>query len=319
MINTAIYLSALFSPVCFSINSNRYVGGPLSRTCLYVSLVLLAGLVILSIRKSRQSQGREIWIPIIIVPIILCSVFLDYSVGYEEQPVTFLTIAIVGCCTLYYLWPHLQMAHRMVREQQERQRMRLMLSQIKPHFLYNSMTVIRDLIHTDPQAAEGAVDAFSDFLRHNMASIDSDQPIPFRKELEHVKSYLALQKLRFGEELKVCFDIACEDMLLPALTVEPLVENAVTHGIRESESGVGRVSIGTREMEDYYEICISDDGCGFDTSVLKETDSSHVGIRNVKERLKRLCGGKLEIRSTPGSGTKATIILPKERNSCRYS
>ena len=311
-INTALYLSALFSPLVFSIQDNHYQGGPLSKTCLIVSLILLTGLIWISLRKSRQDRGKEIWIPFAIVPIILIAIKLDGSVGSSEQPVTFLTIAIVGCCMLYYLWPHLQTAQLVLMEQQEQQRTQLMLSQIKPHFLYNSLTVIRDLIHTDPRAAESAVDDFSDFLRHNMQSIDADQPILLRQELEHVRSYLALQKLRFGEELQIVYDIGCEDIMLPTLTLQPIVENAVSHGIRESESGVGTVTIQTREFDDRFEIRVNDDGCGFDPAILENEDNSHVGLKNVRDRLRCLCRGRLEIRSELGHGTQVTVILPKE-------
>lgn len=311
-INTGLYLTALFSPLVFSIENNHYHGGPLSKTCLIVSLVLLVGLVWLSGRKALKTRGKEIWIPIMIVPIILISVWLDHSVGSSGQPVTFLTISIVGCCLLYYLWPHLQAAQEQIALERERQRVKLMLSQIKPHFLYNSLTVIRDLIHTDPQTAEKAVDAFSEFLRHNMLSLNAEQPILLRQELEHVESYLALQKLRFGEELQVVYDIACEDIMLPTLTLQPIVENAVTHGIRESESGVGTVTIRARELDDRYEICVTDDGCGFDPGILDREDTAHVGIKNVRDRLHRLCGGGLEIQSAPGAGTRVTIKLPKQ-------
>ena len=311
-INTALHLTALYSPLVFTITDNHYHGGPLSNTCLIISLVLLAGLVCLSVRKVWKTKGKEMWIPIAMVPIILLSIWLDYSVGYSQQPVTFLTIAIVGCCTLYYLWPHLQAAQKRVAQERERQRVQLMLSQIKPHFLYNSLTVIRELIHSDPQAAEKAVTDFSGFLRHNMLSINAEQPILLQQELEHVKSYLALQKLRFGDELQVVYDIACEDIMLPTLTLQPIVENAVTHGIRESENGVGTITIQTRELDDRYEICVADDGCGFDPAVLEQRDSVHVGLKNVQDRLARLCGGKLEIQSVPGKGTRVTIKLPKE-------
>ncbi len=311
-INTALYLTTLFSPLVFSITNNHYSGGVLSGTCLIISLALLAGLVWLSFRKAWKTKGREIWIPIAIVPIILLSIWLDYSVGYCEQPVTFLTIAIVGCCILYYLWPHLQAAQERVRLEREKQRVQLMLSQIKPHFLYNSLTVIRELIHTDPQTAEKAVDNFSGFLRHNMQSIDAEQPILLRQELEHVESYLALQRLRFGDELRVVYDIACEDIMLPTLTLQPIVENAVSHGIRESESGVGTLTIQTRALDDCYTISVTDDGCGFDPAILEQKDSTHVGLRNVRDRLRRLCHGELEIQSAPGAGTRVTIRLPKE-------
>ena len=308
-LNTALYLTPLFSPLVFSIVENHYIGGPLSKTCLIVSLMLLAGLVWISVRKSRKTRGKEIWIPIAIVPIILISIYLDYSVGNSEQPVTFLTIGIVGCCTLFFLWPHLQGAQDMVRKERERQRMQLMLSQIKPHFLYNTLETIEALCLIDPKAANEATARFSQYLRSNLAGIAEDKTVPFSKELSHAKLYLELEQTRFEDALQVEYHIACTDFFLPPLTLEPLVENAVRHGVRMNPDGRGTVTICTEQKTDCYEITVQDDGPGYDTTVPPSDGKPHIGIHNVRTRLED-CGGNLTIRSELGTGTSATIRIP---------
>lgn len=308
-LNTALYLTALFSHLVFFIENNRYQGGPLSNTCLVISLILLAGLVWISARKSHQTNGKEIWIPIAIVPIVLISIWLDYSVEYSEQPVTFLTIAIVGCCTLYYLWPHLQGAQEMVRRERERQRIQLMLSQIKPHFLYNTLETIEALCLTDPKAANQATARFSQYLRSNLAGISEDKTVPFEKELAHAKLYLELEQTRFEDALQVEYHITCTDFFLPPLTLEPLVENAVRHGVRMKPDGRGTVKIFAEQKPDCYEITVQDDGPGFDATVPPSDGKPHIGIQNVRTRLEDH-GGSLTIRSELGAGTAATIRVP---------
>lgn len=189
-------------------------------------------------------------------------------------------------------------------------RSKLMLSQIQPHFLFNSLSVIRELCHTDPQRAEEATVLFSNFLRQNMSSLLSDKNVSFTEELEHTKNYLALEQLRFGEDLRTEYDIEAEDFFLPTLTLQPIVENAVRHGISKRIGG-GKVSIRTREDKDAYEVVVYNDGALYEPAKTHDSDREHVGIANVRERLKQLCGGTLEISSDQENGTCVTIRLPK--------
>ena len=311
-INAALHLTALFSPLVFYMEDNHYHGGPLSGACLIVSLILLAGLVWVSLRKSRQTRGKEIWIPIAIVPIILISIWLDKGVGASEQPVTFLTVAIVGCCLLYYLWPHLQAAQEAVRREREPQRMQLMLSQLTPHFLYNTLDPTEALCLTDPKAANEATAKFSQYLRSNLAGIGEDKTVPFQKELAHAQLYLDLEKIRFEEDLQVVYRIGCTDFFLPPLTLEPLVENAVRHGVRMRPDGKGTVEISTGELPDFYEITVQDNGPGFDPGIKPADGRPHIGIENVRQRLES-CGGSLTISSKLGTGTTASIRVPREQ------
>lgn len=189
----------------------------------------------------------------------------------------------------------------------------IMLSQIQPHFLYNSLAVIRDLCRTDPALAEEATVKFSKYLRGNMDSLRGKGAVPFERELEHTRGYLEIEQLRFEDKLSVVYDVQCTGFKIPTLTLQPIVENAVRYGVRKNADGRGTVTISTREYPDRYELTVADDGPGFDPSVPPKDDRrSHVGIQNVRERVKNLSGGTLTIASEPGRGTRATITLPKE-------
>ena len=311
--NAAVYLTAFFSNIAFYFSSNgHFHAGPLRHTCTLISAVLYAWLFWLTMRQFRPRQRRESWIPILVTALIGGAAIMDFTVAFIEQPVAYLTMAIAISCVFYYIWLHLQF----VREHEDAlvtgQRVQQMLSQIKPHFLHNALTLIIDLCDTDPQKAKEATVEFSRYLRGNMESIDRTGPISFEKELEHTKLYLDIEQMRFAGDLQVRYDIACTGFSLPALTVEPLAENAVRHGVREKPDGRGTVVIATRETPDGYEITVTDDGPGFDPDRLPEDGQMHVGIANVRERLRQIVDGSLEYRSAPGEGTAAIIRIPKQ-------
>ncbi len=311
--NAAVYLTAFFSNIAFSFSSNgHFHAGPLRHTCTLISAVLYAWLFWLTMRQFLPRQRRESWIPILVTALIGGAAIMDFTVAFSEQPVSYLTMAIAISCVFYYIWLHLQF----VREHEDAlvtgQRVQQMLSQIKPHFLHNALTLIIDLCDTAPQKAKAATVEFSRYLRGNMESIDRTGPIPFEKELEHTKLYLNIEQMRFAGDLQVRYDIACTGFSLPALTVEPLAENAVRHGVREKPDGRGTVVIASRETPDSYEITVTDDGPGFDPDKLPEDGRMHVGIANVRERLRQIVDGSLEYRSAPGEGTTAIIRIPKQ-------
>ena len=206
---------------------------------------------------------------------------------------------------------HASIKNNKLKEELEQSRIAVILSQIHPHFLYNSLTSVIDLCDTDPGQAKAAIADFADYLRGNISSIRMEEPVSFCTELEHIKKYLSLEKLRFQEDLEVVYDIQARDFLLPALSVQPLVENAVKHGVGRKTGG-GTVTIHTSETEQEYRICIADDGAGFVEGECGENGGAHVGIENTKKRLARMVHGRLEIESKRGEGTRACILIPKE-------
>ena len=191
----------------------------------------------------------------------------------------------------------------------------VMVSQIQPHFMYNALTSIAMMCKKDPDKAQEATVTFAKYLRGNMDSLKQKEPVPFKQELEHLKKYLYIEQLRFGKKLNVEYDIQATDFKLPQLSVQPLVENAVKHGVGMKRKG-GTVTIATRETEEAYEVIITDDGVGFDVEAArdnKEKDGrSHVGMENTKRRLREMCGGEVVIESTIDVGTTARLILPKK-------
>ena len=201
--------------------------------------------------------------------------------------------------------------YQQIQKELYESRVAIMVSQIQPHFLYNSLSSIAMMCTIDPETAREATVTFADYLRGNMDSLKQKTPVPFEKELEHLKKYLYIEKLRFGKKLNIVYDIQTDKFVLPQLSVQPLVENAVKHGISRKRGG-GTLTIATRETEDSFEVIVSDDGNGFDTNEVKNDGRSHIGMDNVRRRIKEMCGGTVKIESKIGEGTVATVTLPKE-------
>lgn len=187
----------------------------------------------------------------------------------------------------------------------------LMLSQIKPHFIFNALTAILALIRTDPKKAESVVKSFSKYLRTNMISIESKKPIPFEQELKHVKTYVELEQIRFENRLNVNYEINISDFSVPPLTIQPLVENAIRHGVCKKKEG-GNILIKTYQENNLTCIVIRDDGIGFNTSILSEEKSTSFGIKNVKFRLAQI-GANFNIESEQGKGTVILVQIPIEK------
>jgi HAMP domain-containing protein len=192
-------------------------------------------------------------------------------------------------------------------------RISIMLSQIQPHFLYNALAVISRLCDKDPAEAKKATINFSNYLRANMNLLERTEPIPFENELNHTIGFMNLEKAMYGDALNVIYDIQTKNFNLPALTVQPIAENAIKHGIGKKEGG-GTVTISTKETDGGYLVIISDDGAGFYPEKNDDDGQQHIGINNVRLRLSAQCGGSLEIKSKHGEGTTATIIIPKNGN-----
>ena len=188
-------------------------------------------------------------------------------------------------------------------------RISIMLSQIRPHFIYNTLGTIERLCLKDPQMAFELVRNFSLYLRGNFSELDSVAPIRFSDEIKHVQYYANIEQVRFPD-MTIEYQLDSADFAVPAISVQPLVENAIKHGLMPLESG-GRVLIKSYETETHFCVEVSDNGVGFDTSVAIDK-KEHVGMNNIRERLKAIVNGELIIESTVGVGTKATIMIPKE-------
>lgn len=191
-------------------------------------------------------------------------------------------------------------------------RIAIMLSQIRPHFIYNTLGTVERLCLKDPRMAFELVRNFSLYLRGNFSELDSVAPIRFSEEIKHVQYYANIEKVRFPD-IEIVYQLEASDFALPAISVQPLVENSIKHGLRPLESG-GRIVIRSYETETHFCVEVSDNGVGFDTSAPIDK-KEHVGLNNIRERLKATVNGELVVESKPGAGTRSTIMIPKEKNT----
>lgn len=261
-------------------------------------------------RRRLLALGSYIFLPLL---AMLIQVFLY---GYALLNIA-ITISILWAflnAQVEYTQELIERTQELVDQERKNNDMQIqiVLSQIQPHFLYNVLNTIYYLCGQNARTAQMAVSQFSNYLRGNLDSLKSTVPIPVEDELEHVQNYLYLEKLRFSDELNVIYDVQARGFMLPALSIQPLVENAVKYGVGKKDGG-GTVEISTREQEECYEVRVSDDGIGFEMGKQPDDGRSHVGIENVRTRVKLMCGGTLEIHSEPGSGTEACIRIPKQK------
>lgn len=196
------------------------------------------------------------------------------------------------------------------REELAESRIAVMVSQIQPHFLFNTLDSIYYLCVTDSCRAADAVDKFSTYLRANLDSLNRTTPVPISMELAHVRTYLELEKISKAELLEFRIDAQAQNFLVPALCVQTIVENAVRHGVSKRPEG-GSVTVCTEERADAYYVIVHDDGVGFDVDQMPST-GHHMGIQNSRARLAAMCDGSLEVQSIPSEGTTATLCIPKK-------
>ena len=188
-------------------------------------------------------------------------------------------------------------------------RISTMISQIRPHFIYNTLGSIEQLCDIDPEKAGELVHNFAKYLRGNFGELDNPRPILMSQEMEHVKYYISIERVRFPD-MTFSFQLDSNDFYIPALTIQPIVENAIKHGLMKLPKG-GTIRVVSYETNTHFCVSVEDDGIGFDTRELLD-ERKHVGIRNIRGRLKAMVGGTLEIESTEGVGTKVLITIPKE-------
>ena len=203
----------------------------------------------------------------------------------------------------------LETEKRVLNAQLTESRMATMMSQIRPHFIYNTLGSIEQLCELDPPKAGELVHNFAKYLRGNFGELDNPQPILLSQEMAHVRHYVNIEKVRFPD-MTFSFEMRSRDFRLPALTVQPIVENAIKHGLMKLQRG-GCIRVVCYETPTEYCVSVEDDGVGFDTETLLD-GKEHIGLRNIRHRLQAMVGGRLEIESRQGVGTKVLITIPKE-------
>ena len=291
---------SLFNGMFFSFDENGcFVNGPMYGLVRAFDLVviIIGRFWAMCYRKILTLREISFLISFNVLPLLSMTLQRFWEPTPQYMAVTLSLIVI------YVLF------HGEITRQLADSRISIMLSQIQPHFMHNMLTTIMYMCRTEPEEAEKTVGQFADYLRANMDSLTLKQCIQFETELKHVKTYWSLEEKRFGDKIRAVYDIQENSFMLPSLTIQPIVENAVKHGMRKGKQLT--VTIRTYSDVNNYYVEINDDGRGFDVNAFENDGKSHIGIKNVQQRLKMMCGGELMVNSVPDQGTDAVIKIPK--------
>ena len=285
---------------------NEFVWGPWCwlPDILYLIQVLAMVPVVFKHRSAFDDRAtqRLMGCAVLVTAGITLSAFdLDLALLYPAIGLSFVMLC-VG------VQARLEAALVEARAESAESRVRLLSGQIRPHFVFNSLAAIKALVSEDPEAAETAIQDFSDYLRSHLDVMSKDRLVPFEQELDHVRHYVALEQADASAPIEVRYDLRVTDFSIPPLVVQPLVENAVRHGVKTRAEG-GTVVVATRRTGDAIEVSVRDDGCGFSSATERQDEHRQVGIENVRERIERQCAGRLEVASG-SDGTVATLVIP---------
>ena len=278
----------------------------LSQGYQFIMFIIIA-VVTLSNKKlnAREKTAFSIYCFLPFVAIVIQNFLPGYAIAYAS-----IIIAIEGLFVFLSIERNIELSRQ--EQKNKESQIKIMISQIQPHFIYNSLSSISTMITIDPEKAQTALDNFTEYLRHNLQSLTETNMIPFEKELQHIKTYVELEKLRFDKRIEVVYDTKVTDFSIPPLSIQPLVENSIKHGILKKLEG-GTVTIKTYENKADYVVEIIDNGVGFDPNAIDTKDNNHVGLNNIGYRIRKMCNGDIKINSAPDEGTDIVVTFSKAR------
>lgn len=301
-----------FTGFIFIFKEGHIIHGPFYLWGFAYVVITYSEMLFIAFTQKRMTVSERVILIMTIVIHVLAGLSQYF---FPDLKVTFSSSCLVVVMLYMMIYSRRGRDLTDVKEELTQTQIRLMLSKIRPHFLFNSLTAISELCKENPELAKQSIDDFAKYLRTNMDSLGNDKIVDFPVELQHTKTYLNLEKLRYEEKLNIEFDITSKDFQIPSLTLQPIVENAIKHGISKKDEG-GTVLIKTDENQNYYIITVQDDGPGFNQKEfdlkLRDSERSHIGLNNVKERLAKMCDGKLTISGEIGKGTTVNIFIPKK-------
>ncbi len=280
---------------------NRYIPGPLiylPETFTMMQIACLTAMVF------STPEARKRRLPVLVFFLIICIGLISLYIN----PEIFLIYPLSVLSLLLIYVNIINQREQNLRRRQlelEKNNLSLLIGQIQPHFVFNVLNTIYYLCDSDRKSAAEATAHLRMYLMKNFEEIFTDVPVPFEEELEIVRNYTDLEKLRF-EQIEIVYDIQDTDFMLPALSVQPLVENAIRHGLREMRDG--RVVISSKNEDGVHVISVTDNGVGFQPPA-PDDNRRHVGIENVRRRLTMMSSASLEIQACEEGGTKAVIRI----------
>lgn len=265
-------------------------------------LAIWTVIMVLTFKKALPNIQFMLFLLVILIPAVVAVLRSTTDFPNLLQPAMAIMIFMI------YVKDYIDEQQRFLRQKERLTdaELSMMISQVQPHFLYNMFNTIYYLCAKDVEEAQEAIGEFSDYLRTNLDSLSKREPVPFEEELENIERYVYLEKLRFEDKLDVIYDIETVDFNVPVLSIRPLVENAIKHGVGKVDRKL-IVRIASRKLSDCYEVEVSDNGPGYDPAVIPNDGRTHVGLDNLRQRLILISGSSLSISGVKGVGTTATI------------
>jgi two-component system LytT family sensor kinase len=247
---------------------------------------------------------------------------LFYSIYASWTDPDWGSLSLIGATTVFAvalplkIWNTIR-TERLLQEQQRlvtEARLHALTSQINPHFLFNTLNTVNSLIRTNPDQARAVVVKLSNILRRLMRKTDNLTPL--RNELSFIDDYLSIEMTRFGDKLRFerQVDPAALDHLVPAMIIQPIIENSIKHGLAGKVEG-GTIRLSAECAQGRMKLQVEDNGVGVPESKLAQLFESGIGISNVNERLKVLYGDnyRMAVDSREGEGTRTEIEFPASR------
>lgn len=314
----AVYYAAVLAAIALvSKNSQTlYLEQHIRLGMFYPLIYMYARLYCLVEEKIPHIRPALVGYASIIVGLFADTMYLSGWATADMYMLYPVTLCLLLMCMIYIYYQRVieirqQEAIRIANlyKEMEQKSADMMVSQLQPRFMFNTLQAIQVLARRDTRLADKVIFTFSNYLRSNLDFVKINQPVPFDKALVPVQCYVDIEKIRFKNRFDAVYDIEATDFSVPPLCIQPLVENAVKHGVCRKPEG-GTVTLSTREYPDYYEVVITDDGVGFDTEKLSEKKDG--GIYNARFQLTHMLDAVLVIESVPGQGTVQRVKIPKK-------
>ena len=277
--------------------------GMLPGVLAFTGIVITFGVVLeyLEYLRTFEKIATLIYLILPIIAVVIQS--FRYGVSFTYFSLVLSTLALFISFEVNYVRYNTEKERKLAEE-----RIRLFNRQIQPHFIFNSLSVIKHLIRKSPEDAVNTLEEFAGYLRSSTDLMNKDECVRIEKELNLVKHYTYMQKKRFGDNIKFIFDISDIDFSIPPFAVQTMVENALEHGIRAGGIEKGVITVKTYQNGNTHIVEIADNGVGFDTGILEDDlPEEHVGIKNTTARLSLMCNGTVDIKSEAGKGTVVTM------------
>ena len=316
VINAAVYLPAAFGAryafyiITTDEGGTTFQRGPMGYTIYFVLMCYVILLYAYSVMYFRKDQTEHSLLLIALVTLAVADAFAEYTNIMGGH-----SIDIIVAGTLAYYLYLTSIHHQIIRAEAAenklkiaQQEMTILRDQIQPHFIYNSLNIIRSLIRKDSRAAISSIDTFSDYLQAHFRTLRHDSMVPFTEELDNVKAYLSLAMADVSRQTQIIWKLDETDFSIPPLCLEPLVENAILHGA-DAQNGI--ITIASYRTDQGVAVEVIDNGTGESNPTESRKKRVGIGVENTRKRLQLLCSGTLEMQKRPEGGTCVRMLIPQ--------